>query len=82
MPRVDLTPVQHKMMQMLSDGRAHSDKELHSCLTDDLAPLKAIRYHLTFVRNYLQEKQQVLITERKNGTLYYYIARVVRINNE
>lgn len=66
-----LTPVQYRMMKLLSDGNAHSREELQTCLEDDLAPITAVKFHISNLRKVLRDKGHGIISERREDTTYY-----------
>ena len=67
----DFTPVQSRMLAILSDGEAHSRKELHRCLEDDLGPLSNIKAHLTSIRKQLRPRGEDIICEIRGHEVYY-----------
>lgn len=55
------TPVQAKMLQVLSDGKPHTKEELHACLHDDLGNMSNIRAHLTAINKQLRQSEQEIV---------------------
>lgn len=67
----DLTPTQSRMLQLLADGEAHLNKELQTCLQDDLGPVSNIWAHLTAIRKVLRPRGQDIQSERRGSSTYY-----------
>lgn len=65
------TRVQLKMLVVLADGKSHTREELHSCLVDDLGPLKNIRAHLTGIRKHLRPLGHDIVCEIRNRRVFY-----------
>ena len=66
--------VQDKMLEVLSDGQEHEDKELHGCLADELGPMTNILAHLTAIRNKIHPAHDVALV-RHSGRTFYKIVR-------
>lgn len=70
------TPVQLKMLEVLSDGRPHTKEELHACLADELGPLRNICAHITGIRKQLQrrgEDIECIAPAKGRRTMYRHI---------
>ena len=59
------TPVQAKMLQVLSDGKPHTKEELHACLHDDLGPINNIYVHIATINKQLRMSEQEIIRDRR-----------------
>lgn len=58
------TPVQRKIMDLLSDGRPHTVAELCDCLWDDQAAYSTVRVHIMNIRKILRPKGHDLVVTR------------------
>ena len=69
---IEWTPIQTKILAVLNDGKLHSNKELHACLEDELAPMANLYPHLTAINEKLELIEQKVICDRSqiNGTRY------------
>lgn len=73
---MDLTPVERRMFELLSDGMDHTKEELHVCLSDDLARLVAVRQHLTNLRRKLPDGVDIVcIASSSLGPARYRMVR-------
>ena len=73
-----LTPIQRKMLEVLSDKKSHRPQELHACLNDDLGPLSNIGAHLTIIRKKLISAEMDIICETGTSDTTYRLSRLVR----
>lgn len=73
----DFTPVQRKMLAVLSDGRPHKKTELHRCLYDELGESDNVFFHLSRMRKHLRPAGQDIICELYRGALYYRHIRLL-----
>lgn len=70
----NLTPTQLRILELLSDGRPHTRREMHACLDDDLAQPTAFERHLTGMRKILRPKGEDILCQRcRNGQDSYYV---------
>lgn len=65
------TPIQSRMLEVLSDGMPHIMDELHACLNDDLGPRSNIYYHISNLRQKLRPRGQDIICEFIRRRTYY-----------
>ena len=67
------------MLEVLSDGAPHTKRELHSCLRDELAPLRNIAVHLTALNKKLRRHEQeiVCISGQLSGVRYMWVRQVL-----
>lgn len=65
------TPTQQCMLDVLSDGQAHTREELHACLPDEMGALSNIQAHLCAIRKQLRPIGQDILCEFKHRTLHY-----------
>jgi len=70
-PVTEFTPVQRRMLAVLSDGMPHRKHELYPCLNDDLADMKAITVHISAMRKILRPKGEDIVCEY-NRYIYWY----------
>ena len=73
----DFTPIQRAMLKVLSDGREHTRKELHKCLSDELGPLTNIAVHLTGIRKVLRPRGEDNLCTIIDGESRYSHVRIV-----
>lgn len=60
---MEWTPIQAKMLNVLSDGKPHTKRELHACLNDDLSPLCNVYAHIKAINDKLKVHEQRVIAE-------------------
>lgn len=72
------TPVQTRILELLSDGLLHSKKELQACI-DEYAGPNAVNNHLTTMRKKLRPMRQEIRCIEKNGESYFEHIRVLSI---
>lgn len=70
----DLTPIQRKIVEVLSDGLPHHKEQLHECLNDDMGALSNVYAHITALRKILRPKGEdiVCVYDRRRG-LYQHV---------
>lgn len=61
MDKLQNSKVQSAMLVILSDGGLHTLHELHSCLSDDLAAVTAVHYHLSIIRRELRRRGENIV---------------------
>lgn len=77
------TPTQQRILDVLSDGKDHTRKELHSCLPDELSQLSAIQKHVSKIRKVLQPKGfLILCTIHNRRICYRYVRSVTALSSE
>lgn len=74
---IEFSPVERRMMQVLSDGKPHLDKELHGCLNDDMGATSNVRPHITSIRKKLRPRGQSISCHSFEGKTYYQVVRFV-----
>lgn len=72
-PGSKFTPTQRRMLTILADGKAHTRQELFACLSDDMADLSAIKWHLSKLREKLRPMGQDVICEINMGIKYRHV---------
>jgi len=65
------TPVELRLLKILSDGERHDIRELLQYLNDDLANPSNVRFHVCKLRKKLTKARCSILCERDNGTAYY-----------
>lgn len=65
------TPTQQRILERLSDGRAHSRKELHSLLWDDRSNEMTVAFHISMIRKLLWPLGEDIVSRRVGGVSYY-----------
>lgn len=73
-----LTRTEHAIVTMLSDGGRHTNKELKTCLKDDMAGKTAVRYHLHNIRKKIAHKGETIVCEVHEGKFVYRLVRQVQ----
>lgn len=71
-----LCRVQLQILVLLSDGKPHSREEIHRCLSDDLGPLRNVRYHISRIRKFLPVDRHI-VCEIFNRTVHYRHVRLL-----
>lgn len=71
------SPIQQRMLVVLSDGRPHSREELRQCLADDLAQAASVSYHIALIRRALRPQGQDLICEYDRRRRFYRHVRLL-----
>ena len=72
------TPTQKRILDLLADGLPHSRYEIHACLDDELSALRAIRRHISVIRQSHRAKDQDIVCEIYNRTVHYRHVRLLR----
>lgn len=72
-----LTPTWQRIMDMLSDGSAHTEKEILGCMEDPLTKVATLRVHICAMRRELKHHAHGILTEQVNGTNYYRLVRFI-----
>lgn len=70
--------VRQRMYDLLSDGYLHSAEELRGCLSDDLAPVNAVAYHISMLRDDLAREGRGIAVHKEDGSIHYQLVRFVR----
>lgn len=71
------TPTQQRIVDLLSDGDAHTLEEVRLCLLDTEADSNNVYFHINQLRQRLRARNKGIRTERINGMGYYRLVRVV-----
>lgn len=71
------SPIQFKMLQILSDGQWHTYYELFNCLDDELAGDTTVPTHLSAIKKKLELRSEGIASIKFNGTLHYQHVRMV-----
>lgn len=66
------TAVETRILRLLSDGMPHTKEEVHSCLSDELGPLKNISVQLSNLRKKLRPMGQDVVCYFWKGTSVRY----------
>jgi hypothetical protein len=72
------SPIQIKMLAVLADGLAHTRRELHACLYDELSNLSTIQRHLSVIRQKLRVIDQDIICELQFRRICYRHIRLLK----
>jgi DNA-binding winged helix-turn-helix (wHTH) protein len=79
--RRSFTPIEARIIQVLSDGMAHTRQELHQCLDDDLSRLSSIQFHISNIRRKLRGRGEDVVCVL-DGTIKYRHIRLIRSSND
>ena len=71
------TKTETAILQLLSDGQPHTRREIHGCLPDELAALKAINPHITRIRQKLLTIGHDLLCVLRQRTICYQHVRLL-----
>ena len=71
------SPVERRMMKLLSDQEEHSVQELHKCLNDDMGLLKNVYVHIAALRRKLEGINCYIVTRRDTKSKISYYRYVV-----
>lgn len=69
------TPIQRKMLDVLSDGKFHTHEELHACCKPS-GP-NAVKVHLYNLRVRMNPRGHDIMTRRVNGKWFYRHVRLL-----
>jgi hypothetical protein len=61
-----LTPTQGRILSLLSDGRPHGRREVHSLLGDELQPLSHVQRHISVLRKRLEPRGETIVCELRH----------------
>ena len=65
------TPIQGKMIAMLSDGRRHTREELHTCCGP--SSVSTVRYHLSEIRKKLPDGEDIVVVFERRRLWYQHV---------
>lgn len=75
---VSFTPVEQKMLKVLSDGRGHKVGELYDCLVDDMSPIRNVSVHVRNIRRKLARIGELIVAVKPGNYYVYFWRRTVR----
>lgn len=78
MSKDKFTPTQQRIVDLLSDGKPHTRKELHGCLWDELASRSMIKYHLCHIRKVLRPRGEDILCLYLNRTYQYQHVKLIK----
>lgn len=70
------TPTQKAILKVLGDGLPHTKEELHTCLSDELSDVTALRFHISNLRKKLEPQGMTILCHnmgRKGGFRYQWV---------
>lgn len=76
----EFTPTQEKMLEILSDGKPHSRKELHSCCGPSL--LRVVGSHLRQIRLKIRPKGEDVVCVIVQRKFMYQHVRLLNGSHE
>jgi len=71
------TVTEQRMLVVLADGLAHTRKELHACLPDELGSQRNVRAHLVRMRKKLRPNGEDIVCELKDRSPHYRHVRLL-----
>ncbi len=71
------TKTETKILELLSDDRAHTREEIHSCLPDELGELGNIHTHIMNIRKKIRPIGQDIRYEQLGTKRYYRLVRTL-----
>jgi DNA-binding response OmpR family regulator len=71
------TPTQQRIIDKLSDGQAHSFKEMLGCLRDELDDTNCLNTHISHIRRKIRPQGQDIICQRLDGVSHYRLIRLM-----
>lgn len=74
---VRFTPIQQKMLAILSDGQPHTKEELHSVCHPE-SRVSLVRQHVAMIRKKLTQKGETILCEYSNKGYFYRHVRLLR----
>lgn len=74
---IHYTPTEKRMLELLSDGKPHTRKEMHGCLWDEHSELTAIQIHISKIRHKLLTKGETIICELSGYRICYRHVRLI-----
>lgn len=77
-PPVKLTPVQRKMLNLLSDGVPRTRRELHACLYDESGPLSRIQAHISGMRKVVRPLGEDIVITFFDQTICYRLVTLLK----
>lgn len=75
--RPAFTPVEARMIGVLSDGRPHRREQLHRCLVDELGEVRNIRAHITRIRSKIRPHGEDVQCVRFRRRVCYQLVRLL-----
>ncbi len=79
-PPHEFTPVETKMLAVLSDGMPHGKEELHECLWDREGTVDNIRMHISNMRKKLERHGHTIVCVTLWRKAFYRHVRLLRRN--
>lgn len=71
------TPVERRILEVLSDGKDHTKTELHGCLNDDMGPKSNVSVHVFNIRKKIQPHgQDIVCVYYKRKWLYRHVCHL------
>lgn len=71
LPIVSYTPIQKRILEILSDGMPHDRWQLLKCIGDPLATLPGLQQHMYLLRSRLRMINQEIVCVRRQGSYMY-----------
>lgn len=76
------TPVQSRIMAVLSDGQAHLKQELFECMENPLNNPDTLWSHISQLRKHLRPKGQDIICEYAQRRICYRHVQLIKSSSE
>lgn len=74
---IKFTPIQQKIMDILSNGRGHTKHDLLPCVGDPEAEPVAVVKHIYLLRKVLSGTEYGILNEELQGKRYYRLVRFI-----
>ena len=68
---IGYTPVELRLLRVLSDGDRHSAEELLTYLSDDMGSLDNVAFHMSNLRKKLAKSSCSILCEKTRARSYY-----------
>lgn len=72
----ELTPTEQRIYNLLRDGEEHGYSELFACLSDDMAGITAVQFHLSKLRSKLPPGDLIVCVYKGHSKAYRYVGHV------
>lgn len=79
MQNIELTPTEERMYRVLMDGCCHGEKQLISCLDDELSSKAALWMALSRLRKKVAVQHKHIMRRVIDGVTHYQLVRIISI---
>lgn len=74
---MEFTPIQQRIIELLSDGMPHDRSEVLKCIGDPLADYANLYPHISYLRTKLVQKGEWIVYEAYRGSLMYRHVKLI-----